>query len=79
MFYFDLVRANDFAGYDIIHPEQLFVNFKVLHRRGYHSWRFMQEFNAQNINPFYLNYCRLKASIFPLKPSHEAFLFQKLE
>lgn len=79
VFYFDLVRANDFAGHDIVYPEKLFVSFNVLFRHDYHSWRFMQEFNAQNINAIYLNYCRLKTSIFPLKPSHEALLFQKLE
>jgi SAM-dependent methyltransferase len=77
VFYFDLVRANDFAGHDIIEPERLFDGFKVLHRHGYNSWRFMQELNARQYNRFYVNYSRLKALLLPVKPTHEGIVFEK--
>lgn len=77
VFYFDLVRANEFAGHDLIRPEALFAGFRVLERWTYESWRFMQELEAAKIRPLYLTYCRLKTLLFPLPPSHEAVLFAR--
>jgi SAM-dependent methyltransferase len=77
VFYFDLIRANDFAGHDTIRPEALFPGLEVVSRHAYDSWRFMQELDARSYNPFYLNYCRLKKLLFPAKSTHEALLLEK--
>jgi SAM-dependent methyltransferase len=79
VFYFDLVRANDFAGHDIIHPERLFAGFKVLRRHGYDGWRFMQELDTRSVNFWYLNYSRLKTFLLPVKPTFETLLMAKLD
>jgi SAM-dependent methyltransferase len=86
LFYYDLWRANPFAGGDKISPKVLFSDFKEVWHTPFRSYQFipssenykilMKELSSGNKEQFYR---KIRNRISQLRrPSHEVLLVQKI-
>lgn len=77
VFYFDRLKANDFAGGDALSAATLFPGLEPLYRQSFITWRLRQELAPRDVSRLKLAYCRLKDALGLLAPTHEAVLLRK--
>jgi SAM-dependent methyltransferase len=77
VFYFDRLKANEFAGGDALSAATLFPGLEPLYRQSFITWRLRQELAPRDVSRLKLAYCRLKDALGLLAPTHEAVLLRK--